>query len=47
MNKIFYLCIGFIIGIFITFFIFLKELCGKININAIKKLWKIINNDQN
>jgi len=36
------ICIGIIIGILIAFLLLLDELFGKISIEKLKKLWKIL-----
>lgn len=42
MNKIFYICIGFILGITVGMILFLQEILGKINLKLLKKFWKIL-----
>jgi hypothetical protein len=45
LDKLFYFIIGFIVGILVTLWLLLKEFCGKLNIDMIKKLWEIFKDD--
>jgi uncharacterized membrane protein len=43
MNKLFYIIIGFILGIVVTLYLYIQEYLGKVTWKSLKKLWKILN----
>jgi len=43
MNRVFYLCIGFVLGIIVTLYLCLEEYLGKLTLIKIKKLWELLN----
>ena len=43
MNKLFYFIIGFVLGMTVTTYLFIREYLGKLTYERIKKLWKILN----
>lgn len=43
MDKLFYIVIGFILGIIITLYLLLEEYLGKLTFKKIKKLWTLLN----
>lgn len=43
MNKLFYIIIGFILGILFSILLILKEFLNKLNWRNLKKLWVILN----
>jgi len=46
MNKLFYIAIGFVIGIVMCLYLGLRELVGKLTKDKMKKLYKIFIEDK-
>jgi len=43
MNKIFYIVVGFILGIIVTLYLCINEYLGKVTLKKLNQLWKILN----